>query len=67
MDKKQEHSRRAAAGTTYIVETEDGFQVSVPAEKLEVWQERQREGSTLTSSEQQVRDKIVSMLYGRSR
>ena len=67
MDKKQERSRRAAAGTTYIVETEDGFQVSVPAEKLEVWQERQREGSTLTSSEQQVRDKIVSMLYGRSR
>lgn len=49
------------------METEDGFQVSVPAEKLEVWQERQREGSTLTSSEQQVRDKIVSMLYGRSR
>ena len=66
MDKKQEHSRKAA-GTTYMMETADGFQVSVPAEKLEAWQARQREESTLTSSEQQVRDKIVSMLYGRSR
>ncbi len=52
-------------GSRYLVETEDGFLVSVPADRLESWQQAQKEQSpALTREEQQLKDKIVSMVYG---
>ena len=49
--------------TEYLVETSDGFQVQVPESKLEAWKAAQERGGGLNRSEQQVRDRIVSMLY----
>lgn len=47
----------------YLAETSDGFQVQVPESRLEAWKEAQEQGGDLNKSEQQVRDRIVSMLY----
>ena len=49
--------------TEYLVETSDGFQAQVPESKLEAWKAAQERGGGLNRSEQQVRDRIVSMLY----
>ena len=51
----------------YLAEMSDGFQVQVPEGKLEAWKEAQEQGGGLNRSEQQVRDRIVSMLYKSSR
>ena len=54
--------------TVYLMETSDGFLVRVPESKLEAWEKAQKEAEApLTPSEQRVKDKILSMLYGENR
>ena len=54
--------------TAYLMETSDGFLVRVPESKLGAWEKAQREeAAPLTPSEQRVRDRILSMLYGENR
>lgn len=51
--------------TIYVSEDEAGFQVRVPANKLEDWQKAQNEPpSPLTEAERAVADRIVASLYG---
>lgn len=56
-------------GKTYLVETQDGFQVRVPEDKLESWQKAQKErgNAPLNRAEQQLADKIVQSLYRRKK
>lgn len=49
----------------YLVETEDGFQVSVPASKLEAWKKAQSAPpAPLTPAEERVKRRILEYLYG---
>ena len=51
----------------YLLEDKDGFLVRVPESKLEAWEKAQaRADEPLNNSEQQVVDRIVSMLYGKN-
>ena len=50
------------------METSDGFLVRVPESRLEAWEQAQKEAEApLTPSEQRVKDKILSMIYGENR
>ena len=62
-------SREQSRETAYLMETSDGFLVRVPEEsRLEAWEQAQKEAEApLTPSEQRVKDKILSMIYGENR
>ena len=61
-------SREQSRETAYLMETSDGFLVRVPESKLEAWKQAQKEAEApLTPSEQRVKDKILSMIYGENR
>lgn len=49
--------------TRYLMETDDGFLVSVPADKVESWQKADH-SAPLTSAEQRLKDRILDELYG---
>ena len=49
--------------TRYLVETEDGFLVSVPEDKMESWQKADHD-APLTPAEQRLKDRILEELYG---
>ena len=50
---------------TYLMEAANGMLVEVPADRLESWQKAQDEIRRGTyKPDEQLRDKIVSMLYG---
>lgn len=52
--------------TVYLMEDRDGFLVRVPESSLDAWvRAQERPDGHLSNSEQQVVDRIVSMLYGR--
>lgn len=57
------------SGQTYLIEDGDGFLTRVPEDKLESWQTAQKErgGAPLTKAEQQLKDRIVQMLYGEKK
>lgn len=50
----------------YLMTTKDGFTVRVPEDKLESWQKAQEERGKepLSKSEQRLKDRIVSRIYG---
>lgn len=52
--------------TTYLVEASNGQMVRVPEEKMESWQQAQKERGSepLSSSERQLRDSVLQMIYG---
>lgn len=51
--------------TRYQVETEDGWAVDVPADKLDSWLKAQKEGPRpLNKAEQRLRDRIVQDIFG---
>ena len=51
--------------TRYQMETEDGWMVSVPADKLDDWEAAQKsEPRPLNKAEQRLRDRIVQEIYG---
>lgn len=54
---------------TYLIEGRDGFLTRVPADKLESWQKTQQErgDAPLSREEQQLKDRIVQMLYGEKK
>lgn len=56
-------------GETYLMEDEDGFLISVPAEKLSAREQAQNErgSAPLSKAEQQLRDRIVQMVFGPKR
>ena len=58
--------RTPQKGERYLIEDEDGFLISVPAEKLETREQAQKErsGVPLSRAEQQLRDRIVQMVFG---
>ncbi len=61
-------SREQSRETAYLMETSDGFLVRVPESKLEAWKQAQKEAEApLTPTEQRVKDKILSMIYGENR
>ena len=52
-------------GFRYQVETEDGWAISVPADKLDDWAKAQAEGPRpLNKAELRLRDRIVQEIYG---
>ena len=57
------------SGQTYLIEGKDGFLTRVPEDKLESWQKAQRErgDAPLSRAEQQLKDRIVQMLYGKKK
>ncbi len=60
-------SREQSRETAYLMETSDGFLVRVPESKLEAWEQAQKEAAApLTPTEQRVRDRILSELYGEN-
>ena len=59
MSKEQQKQERR-----YLMETGDGFAVSVPESRLEAWQRAQAgRHAPLNKAEQQLRDRIVERLY----
>ena len=52
---------------TYLIETEDGYMVRVPADKLESWQRAQKEHGSdpLTPEEQQLVERLWQRVYGQ--
>lgn len=51
--------------TRYQMETEDGWMVSVPEDKLDDWEKAQAESPRpLNKAEQRLRDRIVQEIYG---
>ena len=53
-------------GKLYMMETEDGFLVDVPEEKLDDWIQGQAEQPQgLTEREGMLLDKVLEMLYGK--
>ena len=52
--------------TRYLMETDDGFLVSVPEDKVESWQKADH-SAPLTAAERQLIDRIVQELYGSRR
>ena len=49
--------------TRYLMETDDGFLVSVPEDKVESWQ-RADHNAPLNKAEQRLKDRILDELYG---
>lgn len=65
---QQEQNKRQGQQQRYLVEAQDGFLVSVPADKLESWKAAQKEAPHgLTREERQLKDKIVSSVYGSAK
>ena len=61
-------SKKQSQEMAYLMETSDGFLVRVPESKLEAWEQAQKEAEApLTPSEQRVKDKILSIIYGENR
>ena len=50
----------------YLVETEDGFLIRVPADKFESWNKEQEErgSAPLNKAEQRLKDKLLREIYG---
>ena len=51
---------------TYLVETEDGYMVRVPADRLESWQKAQKEhgNDPLTPFEERLVERLLQRVYG---
>lgn len=49
--------------TRYLMETDDGFLVRVPEDKMESWQKADH-SAPLTPAEQRLKDRILDELYG---
>lgn len=56
-------------GRRYLMEDGDGFLISVPEEKLDSREQAQQERAEapLSRAEQQLRDRIVQMVFGETR
>lgn len=50
-------------GSSYLMETADGFSVRVPADRVESWQKADH-NAPLTRSEQLLKERILDELYG---
>lgn len=60
---------RSRQDKRYLMEDEDGFLISVPEDKLDSREQarRERAGAPLSKAEQQLRDRIVQMVFGETR
>lgn len=47
----------------YWMETEDGFTVRVPEEKLEPWEQADHK-APLTPAEQELKERLLASIYG---
>ena len=54
---------------TYLVETEDGYAVRVPADRMESWQKAQEEHGSdpLTPFEQRLKERLLARVYGQKK
>ena len=50
-------------GSSYLLETADGFSVRVPADRVESWQKADH-NAPLTREEQLLKERILDELYG---
>ena len=61
--RKGERDMKQQGKTRYLMETDGGFLVRVPEDKVESWQKADH-SAPLTPAEQRLKDRILDELYG---